>query len=467
MYEETSSGLWLPSSEIESEERGFDGRITRINPHASQFSFVLDYDNRADEAILTKKSIKNLQNKTKVSEVLPTLIRSFPMFFDAMNLYKQNINQGYEFYSENENVQREVESMFDELASRGKSLDQMIEEQVYAMLAEGAVSFELNMEDDELQDFSYVSPNSLTHRQPNPNPEQIYQIGQKRPNGEFILLFDETDPDYSGVNQFFFYSAVNKMGDKPRGVSIFATAISAALGKLDLDQMLTEFTRGQAFPRGFLSPKVGELIQSGVTGQKLIDTLKKSVTELQNKLNNAGLSESVISSLGFEWVLMGLMGRSNINGAELINNNFLFDIQVALDIPDTLLPRRTAAVLGEQSGGTQWTRWQNALRYYRIRFASELERAIQVVLYRRGFEFNRYPVKLLFDDNDRQSRLYEAETVRAEMEAYQVGIDAGIITAEQAFNLIKQKNKDFQELEFEGGVALEQPEPEGEPNATE
>lgn len=452
MRKDASTGLYLPAKyHTEIEERGFGEKVATVDPYRHSYASIIDFDPGNEEPILDDTSIKRLLKEKKPSVLIPKLIRVFPLFSEALNLYKQNVNQGWDINCEDSRTLEICYEILDSLKQNNRDIDTIIEEQIYSLLAEGGVSFENVYDDDRnLIDLSPVSPNSLTFRYPKDDPYKRYMIIQKGlTSADDVTLYDPRDPEYSDENRFFFYRGVNTQQGKPRGISMFVSALMYALNSLEVDNMFIEHLRGQAFPRGFLSPKVADLIQSGITGQKLVNTIKDSVENLQKQLNTAGLSESVISSLGFEFVLLGALQRSNLDGGTIVSDNISYNVQVALDIPDTMLPSRKTQVLGEQSGRTQWTRWQNALQYLRKILGDQFEMAFQGAIYQRTGAFREHLIDFIFDNSDRESRLYEAQAFREEMEAWEIGIRNGIFSREEARMTTIAENSRFKELDPE------------------
>lgn len=436
----------------------------QLNTRASTFSIYGDSDssfwsvsNQDDRAVLSEKKIKSLSNKTAV-DAIRTLLNAFPMFKEALALYRQNINQGHRFECEDTRAKKIVEQTYKDM---DRNLDDIIDEQIFAMIVGGGSSYELvrRVSDNTIADLTLVDPDSLKFEQPDPNPDQVYLIFQIAPNTvNDILLFDPRDETQIGERQSYFYKPLNKIGDSPKGKSLFLSALSAAIGKLDLDSLMPKITKNQGFPRGFLSPKIGELVNSGITGKNLTNYIVDGVNKLKTQLDSANLSESVISSIGMEFIILGLMNRQNVDGATLVNDNFLYDLQVAIGLPDQLLPAKKTAVLGEQSGRTQWTRWQNVLRYYRKFLSDSIEPTTQIILYENGFGFYQLDCPLAFDNTDRELEQYEAEAFNTKVEGITKAMASGMFTAQQGFDLLVG-NVDITDLDYEEPEPV-QPQPE-------
>lgn len=462
---DTETKLFLPQS-LRGEKR--------VTTRASTFSIYGDSDgtywgvsNQNERAVLSEKKIKSLSSKPAV-DAIRTLLNAFPFFKEALALYRQNINQGHDFECDDDRAREVVKQTYKEM---DRNLDDIIDEQVFAMLVGGGSSYEVvrRVSDNTIADLVIVDPDSLEFEEPDPNPDQVFRIYQRTPNSiNDILLHDPTDESSIGERQSYFYKPLNKIGDNPKGKSLFLSALSAAIGKLDLDSLMPKITKNQGFPRGFLSPKIGELVNSGLTGKALTDYIVDGVTKLKTQLDSASLSESVISSIGMEFIILGLMNRQNVDGATLVNDNFLYDLQLGLGLPDQLLPAKKTAVLGEQSGRTQWTRWQNVLRYYRKFLSDSIEPTTQIILAENGFGFYQIPCTLAFTNTDRELQRYEAEAFNVRVEGITTAIASGMLTAEQGFNLLAGKT-DITDLDFEAPEVVQpQPEPvETEPNDEE
>ena len=438
------SKIFLPNSMAES--KAFTTRSSTFSIYGEPHGTYWGVEANTERAVLSEKKIKSLENKI-ARDAIRTLLKSFPIFKEALALYRQNINQGKEFQCDDERAREVVIRTYEEM---DRDLNDIIDEQVFAMLVGGGSSYEIvrRTSDNTIADLAYVDPDTLDFQEPDPNPDQVYKIYQKSPKSvDDILLHDPTDESMLNERQTFFYKALHKMGDNPRGISVFISALSAAIGKLNLDSLLPKITKNQGFPRGFLSPKIAELVDAGLTGTRLTDYLKDAVTKLKNELDTASPTESVISSVGMEFIILGLLGRQNIDGATLVNENFLYDLQVALDLPDQLLPARKTAVLGEQSGRTQWTRWQNVLRYYRDFFSASLNPTTQIILSEAGFGFNQIKCPIVFDNTDRELEKYEAEAFNEKVDGITKAIQAGILNREQGFNLLTNK-VEIGELEY-------------------
>ena len=447
----------------------------QVSTRASTFSIYGDSDstywgvsNVQERAVLSEKKIKSLSSKT-APEAIRVLLNAFPLFKEALALYRQNINQGHTFECDEPRAKEVVENTYREM---DRTLDDIIDEQVFAMLVGGGTSYEMvrRTSDNTLADLVLVDPDSLKFEEPEPNPDQVFKIYQMSPNAvNDILLHDPTDDAYREERQTFFYRPLNKVGDSPKGKSLFLSALSAAIGKLDLDSLMPKITRNQGFPRGFLSPKIAELVNSGLTGKALINYIKDGVSKLKQQLDTASTSESVISSIGMEFIILGLMNRQNVDGATLVNDNFLYDLQVALGLPDQLLPAKKTAVLGEQSGRTQWTRWQNVLRYLRKFLSDSIESATQSILAENNFGYYQIPCRLTFDNTDRELQKYEAEAFNLRVEGISQAIASGMFTAKQGFDLLAGK-VDITDLDYEEPKPPEptpEPEPETEPTPDE
>ena len=457
---DTETKLYLPPN-IHGEKQ--------VSTRASTFSIYGDSDstywgvsNVQERAVLSEKKIKSLSNRS-APEAIRVLLNAFPLFKEGLALYRQNINQGYTFECDEPRAKEVVENTYREM---DRTLDDIIDEQVFAMLVGGGTSYEVvrRIPDDTLADLVLVDPDSLKFEEPEPNPDQVFKIYQMSPKAvDDILLHDPTDDAYRDERQAYFYRPLNKVGDSPKGKSLFLSALSAAIGKLDLDSLMPKITRNQGFPRGFLSPKIAELVNSGLTGKALINYIKDGVSKLKTQLDTASTSESVISSIGMEFIILGLMNRQNVDGATLVNDNFLYDLQVALGLPDQLLPAKRTAVLGEQSGRTQWTRWQNVLRYFRKFFSDSLEPTTQIILSENGFGYYQIPCRLAFDNTDRELQKYEAEAFNMRVEGISQAIASAMITAEQGFDLLAGK-VDITDLDFENP---EPPEPTRVPEPPE
>ena len=462
---DTETKLYLPNA-LHGEKQ--------LNTRTSTFSIYGDSDstywgvsNTDEKAVLSEKKIKSLSNKT-APEAIRTLLNAFPMFKEALALYRQNINQGYTFECDEPRAREVVERTYQEM---DRSLDDIIDEQVFAMLVGGGSSYEYvrRTSDNTLADLVLVDPDSLKFEAPKPNPDQVFLIYQMSPNAvNDIRLHDPRDESTAGERQTYFYRPLNKIGDSPKGKSLFVSALSAAIGKLDLDSLLPKVTKNQGFPRGFLSPKIADLIGAGLTGKQLTDYIKDGITKLKGQLDTADTSESILSSIGMEFIILGLMGRQNIDGAMLVNDNFLYDLQLGLGLPDQLLPAKKTAVLGEQSGRTQWTRWQNVLRYYRKFLSDSIEPATQIILAENGFGFYQIPCTLSFTNTDGELERYAAEAFNLKVEGITAAIASGIFTAEQGFDLLAGK-ADITDLEYEEPEVVQpQPEPvEAEPSEDE
>lgn len=456
------SKIYVPSAY--GGERQMTTRMSSFSIYGDSQSTYWGIESTEQRAVLSEKKIKSLQNKT-ARDAIRLLIKSFPFFKAAMSTYRQNVNQGFDFKCDDDRARQIVIETYDAM---DVSLDEFIEDQLFATLVGGGSSYEIvrRLSDNTIAELAYVDPDTLEFKEPDPNPDQVYQIYQRtpqEPNG--ILLHDPTNPQMLGERQTYFYKPLNKMGDNPRGLSIFLSALSAAIGKMTLDSLLPKITKNQAFPRGFISPKIQDLVNSGITGRALTDLVTKAVGELRNELNTTGPSESVISSIGMEFIILGMLGKTNIDGATLVNENFLYDLQVALDIPDEMLPTRRSSVLGEQSGDTQWTRWQNILRYYRNFLATTIDPTTQIILAENGYGFNNIKCPMVFDDSDRRTEVLESEAFNTKSEGIINAITAGIFSAEQGFNLLTNK-VDIEDLEFESPEipsAVPDIDPEGVP----
>ncbi|MYF53657.1 MAG: hypothetical protein F4166_07600 [Gammaproteobacteria bacterium] len=444
-YSETSSGLLVPSSQVDNntDTRGFGDKIAvSTTDYRNAFAEVIDYEPHDEEYILTTTTTKNLLKERKPSTLIPKLIRAFPMFATAVSLYQQNINQGFDIDCEDTPTLEAAREVLDDLKTAGRPIDVIIEEQVFCMTAEGAISYEANFDDDgKLVDMSYVSPQTLTFRVPKKSVDPLgrYIILQKsrtRRSGDDVIVYDPQNPDLSGENRFFFHRGVNTVQGKPRGVSMFVSAIRSALSSIEIDNMFIEYLRGQAFPKGFLSPKVAELVNAGFSDQRLITTIKEAVQALKAQMDK-----------GFELVMLGNLARARLDGATIVTDSVDVKIQIALDIPDTLLPSRKAAVLGEQTGRVQWYRWQNSLRNKRNILSSQFEHTLQVAVARKGLEYKKHPIYWIWDNTDRETRLYEAQAFREEMEAWKIGIETGIFHAHEARRIAISENSRFKDLD--------------------
>ena len=449
---QTDSGLYLPDkyvSEKETNLRGFGEMIATGDPYKYSPFGIVSYTNADETPVLNDKTIEQLKKERKPENLLPILIKSVPLFATAMSLYKENINQGIEIVSEDGRTQDAVDEVKQSLEAHGRPLDTIIEEQIYAMQAEGGISYELNFENGNLIDIAYVSPYTLIFEQPEDDPFKRFRIKQKGKNGqEDKILYDPRDPNTIGENQTFFYRGINKEKGKPRGLSKFLSALRSAVQSLDVDNLFIQHLRGQAFPRGFLSPKIAELVGAEITGDELVSQIKDSVKKLKEQLDKAGPSESVISSIGFDFVLLGALSRANMNGGEIVIDQLLYNMQIALDLPDALLPSRKTGVLGEQSGRTQWRRWQTSLRNSRDNLSSQLEPAFQVAVAQLGIPYNTYPIEAIFDNTDHEGQRMESEALKLEAEGLQILVKNNIIDTGEARAVIAQYDK-FTDLDLD------------------
>ena len=450
MFHESTSGLLVPSRYATDEERtrGFGSQVTASDPYKQNIFSVISYDDvDGEQPILTEKNIRELQKLRKPSELIPILIKSIPLFWDAMNAYKQNINQGVEITSPDTRTKEAIQMVLASLEANGNPLDEIIEDQIYCMKAEGGVSFELNFENDELIDMAYVSPYTIKFEKIEDDPFKRYRLMQKgRLRTEDVTVYDPTDPQFSGENQFYFYRGVNKLEGRPRGLPIYTSAMRSAILSLDVDNLFVEHLRGQAFPRGFLSPQIEGLISAGITGDSLINNIKSSVDELKKKLDTAKPSESVISSIPFDFVVLGTLARSNLDGGEIVTDKLLYNMQVALDIPDNMLPSRKTGVLGEQSGRTQWRRWQTSLRNGRNALRSQIEPAMKVAVSKLGIPYGSIELEAVFDNTDHEGMRMESEALKIEADGLKILLETGVIAVIEAREVISQYDK-FTNLE--------------------
>ena len=135
----------------------------QVSTRASTFSIYGDSDstywgvsNVQERAVLSEKKIKSLSNRS-APEAIRVLLNAFPLFKEALALYRQNINQGHTFECDDPRAKEVVENTYREM---DRTLDDIIDEQVFAMLVGGGSSYEMvrRTSDNTLADLVLLIP---------------------------------------------------------------------------------------------------------------------------------------------------------------------------------------------------------------------------------------------------------------------------------------------------------------------
>ena len=414
----------------------------------------------------TRINTKTLVHRP-IKDVVRILARSAASMSDAIDLYTQYIAAipKMRWQTESTADERRLEAFEERITIGSGSLQSLINQFVFGMLAEGAFCGEVTGNRVEgIFQVNPVSPLELTFTQEADSKRGMVDIIGQGVGENAVVLQDPRRP-----NPYFIYDPIQKNTTEPWGAIPFLPGIAAEIMASELMTKTDQWIDGQIMPKGFFSFDLSQLASLGISSDQIVKWVRESVDALQTNLSIADPTQAVISRLPTLWTLVGQLGKTNLDGLELLDRIISRNLVRAYKVPSFLYDVGTGSNLGSTRERSEMLLWLRRIRNYQMKVNEGFTQWGNIELKLQG---SRNKCAFMLDDTDLEGERLVAEKEqlqatanKTQAEADKVDIEAGIISREEARLLRIQNNERYAELPEQ---APEMPEmPESEPEAPE
>lgn len=290
----------------------------------------------------------------------------------------------------------------------------------------------------------------------------IYEIFQYDERHQPVPLQSKLNP-----NPNFVYEPVNVQGNKPYGSSPIAAAIFSILSQMDLGELIKQYLRGQAAPAGIVSVPRAPIAQAGYEDTDEISNIVSQTTDLiDNLLQSGDATQTITVDTEVLYTTLGVLANANLAGLEIIDERLDKELQRALRMPEPVFPSRKTGGLGSGEYRVQWQLWQQDLDATTNTIESVYNKLFTEYLRGEGISED---ASLQIERVDIEGLRIRAEAAKMEAEAWDIRVNMGAFTPQQAFEYMIRSNEDLAYLEESDFVPQPepvepQPEPEGDDN---
>ena len=412
----------------------------------------------------TRINTKTLVNRP-IKDVVRILARAAASMSDAIDLYTQYIAAipKMRWHTESTADERRLEDFEHRITIGSGSLQSLVNQFVFGMLAEGAFCGEVTGNRVEgIFQINPVSPLELTFTQEDDPKRGIVDIIGQGVGENHVTLQDPRRP-----NPYFIYDPIQKNTTEPWGAIPFLPGIAAEIMASELMTKTDQWIDGQIMPKGFFSFDLSSLNQLGISPDQIVKWVKESVDALQTNLSEADPTQAVISRIPTLWTLVGQLGKSNLDGLELLDNIVSRNLVRAYKVPSFLYDVGSGSNLNSTRERSEMLLWLRRIRNYQMKINEGFTQWGNIELELQG---SRNKCEFALDDTDLEGERLVAEKEqlqatanKTQAEADKVDIEAGIISREEARMLRIQNNERYAELPAQAPEMPEMPEPTPEP----
>ena len=403
---------------------------------------------------INTKALTNLP----IKDVVRILARSAASMSDAIDLYTQYIAAipKMRWHTETTADERRLQDFERRITIGSGSLQSIVNQFVFAMLVEGAFCGEVTGNYVEgIFQVNPVSPLELTFTQEDDPKRGIVDIiGQGRGENH-VVLQDPRKP-----NPYFIYDPIQKNTTEPWGAIPFLPGIAAEIMASELMTKTEQWIDGQIMPKGFFSFDLSSMNNLGISPDQIVKWVKESVDALEKNLSIADPTQAVISRLPTLWTLVGQLGKTNLDGLEMLDTIISRNLVRAYKVPSFLYDVGSGSNLNSTRERSEMLLWLRRIRNYQMKINEGFTQWGNIELMLQG---SRNKCQFMLDDTDlegerlvAEKEQLEATANKTQAEADQVDIESGIISREEARLLRIQNNERYSELPEQ---APEMPEP--------
>lgn len=407
----------------------------------------------------TRINTKTLVNRP-IKDVVRILARSAASMSDAIDLYTQYIAAipQMRWHTESTADERRLEDLEYRITVGSGSLQSLLNQFVFGMLAEGAFCGEVtgNRVDGIIQ-VNPVSPLELTFTQEEDATRGLIDIIGQGVGENHVVLQDPRRP-----NPYFIYDPIQKNTTEPWGAIPFLPGIAAEIMASELMTKTDQWIDGQIMPKGFFSFDLSSMNNLGISPDQIVKWVTESVDALQTNLSIADPTQAVISRLPTLWTLVGQLGKTNLDGLELLDRIISRNLVRAYKVPSFLYDVGTGNNLGSTRERSEMLLWLRRIRNYQMKINEGFTQWGNIELELRG---SRNKCRFRLDDTDLEGERLVAEKEqlqatanKTQAEADKVDIEAGIISREEARMLRIANNERYAELPEQAPEMPEMPE---------
>ena len=250
----------------------------------------------------------------------------------------------------------------------------------------------------------------------------------------------------------------------------FLPGIAAEIMASELMTKTEQWIDGQIMPKGFFSFDLSSMNNLGISPDQIVKWVKESVDALEKNLSIADPTQAIISRLPTLWTLVGQLGKTNLDGLEMLDTIISRNLVRAYKVPSFLYDVGSGSNLNSTRERSEMLLWLRRIRNYQTKINEGFTQWGNIELKLQG---SRNKCEFMLDDTDlegerlvAEKEQLEATANKTQAEADKVDIEAGIISREEARLLRIQNNERYSELP-EQAPELPEPMPEADDSEPE
>lgn len=408
---------------------------------------------------LTLREIKNMT----ASQLLRTLISMSSDMDSAVVSWQSHVASVYRLDPTGDREQEIIENFIARTELGGEPFQAKLEGAAYNRYVEGGLLAELYADDEtgEFVDIALPSPFSLRYNEViDPTHGRYFQVGQGELPNNYRVLQDRANP-----NPLVEWAPTKKFPDKPFGRSMIASNIFGTVSIMELVNLIMEYVRGQAMPKGVVQIPRETLAKSGYTPSQITEIVNTASSRVEKALSESDWSQALTVATEVAYTVMGAMGRSDLDASEMIIEILEQSQRRGYKLPSAIYggtgERRGS--FGEYGERVEWQAFDRIVKPERDVISTAFTNLFRQVLRSEG---SMGECGLLFDETDLELERIEAEKLNIEYEGYSVLIKDKVITPLEVRRVVKKTDKRFADLadEPEGDFLETNPQPTGDQN---
>lgn len=391
---------------------------------------------------LTLKEIKNMS----ASQLVRTIIGMSSDADAAVNAWQSHIASPYSLKASDTKSKTIIENLIKRMELGGTPFQSDLETAAYNRYVEGGLLAELYADDQtgEFVDIALPPPFSLRYRKRySGTHNSYYQVGQGNIETDYKVLQDKENP-----NPLVEWAPTRKYPDKPFGRSQIASNIFGTVSILELVNMIMEYVRGQAFPKGVASIPRQPLAAMGYSPQQVTQIANEAREKVEKAISESDLSQALVTSTEVLYTIFGAMGRSNLDASEMIVHMFEQSLRRGYKLPRAIYggTGERGGSFGEYGERVEWQAFDRLVKSERGVISSVYTNLFRVVLRDEG---SMGECELMFDPTDLELERIQAEKSNIEFQGYSTLIKDQVVSPQEIRARVKQDDPRFADLEDE------------------
>ena len=379
---------------------------------------------------------------------ISNLISSSEDLSRAKNIYQEYVAESYEIVTDppdDMEAQRILQEFIERIELGGSTFISLIKRFVYGCYVEGAFCGELIFDRNGVDaiDLAYVSPFSIVSRvQEDPDYGEVTEYGQEVGFGvdRFRVLQSKVNPVDT-----FIYAPANVQGNEAHGASQVVPALFGVVSMFDIIRDLMEITKGQAYPRGFAAIDLPD--DADYTIEERQELANQAAQVIEQALSGAPLGEMSVAATRVLYQIMGTMGKSDLDGAEMILDIIERKVQRALNVPRFAFGgKRSGGSLSDNEARYETYAFDKPVKSIRGLIEDSISHFFRGVLRHYG---NTSKGRLKLNGVNEELRRFLAEVLKLEAEGHSIYISDGVLAPTEVRGELRENIPQFKNLDPE------------------